>query len=85
VAEERRRDDAVPSPEAALLGRERRRELLEAVERLPEGQRTAIFYRYFLELSEAEAAAAMGTRPGTVKSRLSRALKRLEAELGGAQ
>jgi RNA polymerase sigma-70 factor (ECF subfamily) len=33
--------------------------------------------RYFLELSEAEMAAALGCRRGTVKSRLSRALGRL--------
>ncbi len=82
VAEERRQDDAVPSPEAALLVRERRQELLDAVDRLPERQRTAIFCRYFMELSEAETAAAMGTRRGTVKSRLSRALNRLEREIG---
>ena len=36
VAEERRPDDAVPSPEAALLGSERREQLLAAIERLPE-------------------------------------------------
>ena len=82
VAEERRQDDAVPSPEAALLVHERRKELLEAVDRLPEEQRTAVLCRYFLELSEAETAATMGTRRGTVKSRLSRALKRLEREIG---
>jgi RNA polymerase sigma factor (sigma-70 family) len=82
VAEERRQDDAVPSPEAALLGHERRRELLEAVDQLPESQRMAIFCRYLMELSEAETAAAMGTRRGTVKSRLSRALARLETEIG---
>jgi DNA-directed RNA polymerase specialized sigma24 family protein len=38
--------------------------------------------RYFLELSEAETAATLGWRKGTVKSRLSRALGRLQAELG---
>jgi len=42
----------------------------------------AIFCRYFMELSEAETAAAMDTRRGTVKSRLSRALARLETEIG---
>ena len=47
------------------------------MESLREGDRTIIAYRYFLELSEAETAEALGIRPGTVKSRLSRALDRL--------
>ena len=37
--------------------------------------------RYLLELSEAETAAALGVRPGTVKSRTSRALARLRSEV----
>ena len=36
---------------------------------------------YFLGLSEAETAIALGLRRGTVKSRLSRALGRLHAQL----
>ena len=73
--------DAAPSPEAALLGAERREELVAALNRLGEADREALACRYFLDLSEAETAAALGVRPGTVKSRLSRALERLRAEL----
>jgi RNA polymerase sigma-70 factor (ECF subfamily) len=81
VAEDRPSGDAAPSPEAAALATEQRRLLLAAVGRLGENDRQAITCRYFLELSEAEMAAALGCRPGTVKSRLSRALERLRAVL----
>ena len=81
VAAYDRPGDAVPSPEAALLRGEARARLLAAVERLPDEHRDAIACRYFLELSEEETAAALGIRRGTVKSRLSRALERLRAEL----
>ena len=37
-----------------------------------------IYLRYFLELSEAEMSEALGIAPGTVKSRLHRAAKRLQ-------
>ena len=85
VAEERRPDDAVPSPEAALLDSEQRDELLAAIERLPEPAREAIACRYLLDLSEEETAAALDCPRGTVKSRLSRALDRLRVELGEAE
>ena len=74
--------EAAPSPEATLLGAERREQLLAALNRLGEQDREAVACRYLLDLSEAETAAALGVRPGTVKSRLSRALERLRAELG---
>jgi RNA polymerase sigma-70 factor (ECF subfamily) len=74
--------DAAPSPEAALLSEERRASLLAAVNRLSDEHRLAVACRYFLDLSEEETAAALGCRRGTVKSRLSRALERLRAELG---
>ena len=70
-------DDAAPSPEAAALAVERREALLEAVNRLRDEDREVIGARYFLELSEAEAADILGIPRGTVKSRLSRALARL--------
>ena len=81
VVEERREGDAVPSPEAALLDSERRSLLLDAIDRLAEADRTVIACRYLLELSEAETAAVIGKRVGTVKSRTSRALERLRAQL----
>jgi RNA polymerase sigma factor (sigma-70 family) len=76
--------EAAPSPEAALLDSERRGQLLAALDRLSDSDREAIACRYFLDLSETETAAALGVRRGTVKSRLSRALDRLRAELEAA-
>ena len=72
------------SPETVVLAAEERAGLLAAVDRLPERDRLVIACRYLLELGEAETAAALGCRPGTVKSRLSRALDRLRAEVGDA-
>lgn len=68
-------------PSAELLGAERRRELVEAMQALPEQQRMAVVCRYLLDLDEREAAAVLRCRPGTVKSRLHRGLARLRAEL----
>jgi RNA polymerase sigma factor (sigma-70 family) len=69
------------SPEAAVLAAERREELLEALGGLREEARWAIGCRYFLGLSEEEMAAILGCARGTVKSRLSRALKSLRTEI----
>jgi RNA polymerase sigma-70 factor (ECF subfamily) len=73
--------DAAPSPEEAVLESEERERLLAAVSRMGETDRMVIAYRFFLDLSERETAEALGVRPGTVKSRLSRALRRLRALL----
>jgi len=51
--------------------------LWQAVRRLDEPDQQVIYLRYFLEMSEAEAAGTLRIPPGTVKSRLHRALKRL--------
>lgn len=67
--------------EAEALAAGEREELLAAVGRLPERDRLVIGARFFLELNEAETAAALGIRKGTVKSRLSRALERLRKEV----
>jgi RNA polymerase sigma-70 factor (ECF subfamily) len=69
------------SPETALLDADERRLLVAAVQRLPHRQREAVACRYFLELSEAETAEVLGIALGTVKSRVSRALRKLRADL----
>ena len=56
-------------------------ELLSALAALPPRQRTAIVLRYFLDLPEAEVAAAMKCSLGTVKSTAARGLARLEQAL----
>jgi RNA polymerase sigma factor (sigma-70 family) len=68
-------------PEAATLATERREWLRDAVERLRDDDRDVLACRYFLELSEEETAAALGIARGTVKSRIHRALGRLQEEL----
>ena len=82
AAEEAPSGGAAPSPEGAALAAEEREGLLAALNGLREDDRLVIGCRYFLDLSEQETAAALGVRRGTVKSRLSRALERLRAELG---
>ncbi len=72
-----------PSPEVAAVAAETRTTLLQAVNELREEDRLVIAGRYFLDLSEAEMAATLGIARGTVKSRLSRALGRLRAHVGG--
>ena len=74
-----------PSPETTVVAEERRAELLAAVEGLREEDREVISLRYFLELTEAEAAAAIGCPRGTVKSRLSRAVARLREKMTEGQ
>jgi RNA polymerase sigma-70 factor, ECF subfamily len=70
------------SAEDLAVGAVTAAELRRALARLDERDRTVIAFRYFAGLPEAEAAAALGVPIGTVKSRLSRALERLRAELG---
>ncbi len=56
---------------------ERDRALWSAIGMLNEGERLVIYLRYFLALPERELADALRCRPGTVKSRIHRAGRRL--------
>jgi RNA polymerase sigma-70 factor (ECF subfamily) len=75
--------DPAPSPEDQAITAEQRELLLAALRRLGDDDRLVIGHRYFLDLSEAESADALGVPRGTVKSRLSRAMGRLRAQLEG--
>jgi len=72
--EDRRLRAVAPTEDHVALGAS---ELLDAVDRLPLGQRTALVLRFYEGLSEAQIAEAMGCRPGTVKSHLHRGLAAL--------
>lgn len=57
------------------------RELDASLARLPYPERAVIVLRYWLDLSEAQIADALACRPGTVKSRHARALRKLNKEI----
>ncbi|WP_297972445.1 sigma-70 family RNA polymerase sigma factor [uncultured Amaricoccus sp.] len=66
-------------------GRMEMREFLGALQVLPPDQREALVLVGASGLSYEEAAGVLGTRVGTVKSRVSRARARLEALLAGRE
>jgi len=51
-----------------------------ATKHLPPKQRACVVLRYFLDLSEADTASAMGTSTGAVKSNTARALDALRGD-----
>jgi RNA polymerase sigma factor (sigma-70 family) len=69
------------SAEDEALTRHRGGHLRAAVDALPPRYRDVVTCRYLLDLSEDETARVLGLARGTVKSRLSRALDRLERQL----
>ena len=56
-------------------------ELRDALARLPDRLRAAVVLRFYAGLPEREIAEALNVRPGTVKSRLHRALSQLRQEI----
>jgi RNA polymerase sigma factor (sigma-70 family) len=77
--------ETAPSPEAAVLVTESRRSVLAALDALPDRQRDVVACRHLLGLSEQETAAVLGLAPGTVKSRTSRALRRMQRTLAAGR
>ena len=60
-----------------VMSRERANLVIRALGALGEHERTAVYLRYFIGLSEREMGEYLGCAQGTVKSRLHRALEKL--------
>ena len=71
----------VPASDAGLA---ERLAIWRAILDLPARQRTAIALRFYEDLAEADIAAIMRCRPGTVRSLISRGMASLRVELEGS-
>ena len=69
--------DPATGPQELAEEADTSRRVWRALELLPPDQRAAVVQRYYLGMSEAEMAETGASKPGTVKSRLSRARKSL--------
>ena len=65
------------SAEATAILGETHREVLAALRQLPARQREAVVLRYYLDMTENQAAKTMGVSRGTVKSTTSRGIAAL--------
>jgi len=68
-------------PEAQALGDEYREVIVDAIGKLPAAQRDVVILRFYGDLTLDEIAHVTSHPVGTVKSRLSRGIARLRAEL----
>ena len=73
--------DPAEDPQAQAEAQERRRQLWQAIDALPEVHRTPFLLREREGYSYREIAKALGLEEGTVKSRLARARVLLRSEL----
>jgi len=71
---------AGPTPEVAATAASTADVVIDALADLPEPLRVPAVLRYWTGLSEKEIAVAIRRRPGTVKSRLHEARRRLAAD-----
>ena len=74
-------DLIVPAGDGLNLIRERAARRPPALRRLPLRQREALVLRYYLDLSEAQIASAMGISRGAVKSHTARGMSSLRTVL----
>ncbi len=74
AADQRPTDMAI---DESVIERERARALWSALDSLGEREKTVLYLRYFIRMPEQELAEYLGCAPGTVKSRIHRAMQRL--------
>jgi len=72
-----------PSPEEQVLAEERRRQLTDALGRLPDRQRLVFMLSHFEGRSSREVSAMTGLNESTVRVHLFRAIRRLRVLLSG--
>ena len=71
-----------PSPEAQLLSRERRRQVAEAIAKLPDRQRSVFMLSHYEGCTSREVSAMTGLNESTVRVHLFRAIRKLRVLLG---
>jgi len=69
------------SPEADAIAGDEHRRMVASLRTLPARQRECLVLRYYLDLSEAEIAAALGISTGSVKTHASRGIAALAARV----
>lgn len=84
----RRRHSPAPartqeSAEDSALAGDAHERMVDALRTLPARQREAVVLRFYLDLSEAEMATAMGVSTGSVKTHLHRGLAALQSRIEG--
>ncbi|MDQ3486118.1 MAG: sigma-70 family RNA polymerase sigma factor [Acidobacteriota bacterium] len=70
-----------PSPEAQLLSRERRRQVAEAIAKLPDRQRSVFMLSHYEGCTSREVSAMTGLNESTVRVHLFRAIRKLRVLL----
>jgi RNA polymerase sigma-70 factor (sigma-E family) len=70
-----------PGADVDALATELRRDVVQALRRLPARQREAVVLRYYADLSEAQTAKVMGVSRGSVKTHASRGVAALRPYL----
>ena len=68
-------------PAATILDREQRKELLKAIEELPEKQRMTVVLRIYQDLSYQEVSHILGCSEGAAKANFHFALQKLKKKL----